>query len=185
MLDEGLHTDVTIFASSGSVGAHRAVLASRSPVFNSMFHHDLTEKLSSTVHINDMTLESCRALLHYLYGNPEHEEFQKHREALVRASHKYDIPDLKDVCEESLLNDIDVRNVLVRLHDSWLYQLGRLKRECLRYLFEFGKVHELREEFDAFLREADKDLVVELVQEQLNFLTTRWLLELDLVNPEA
>ena len=170
MLDEGLHTDVTIFTSSGSVGAHRAVLASRSPVFNSMFHHDLTEKQSSTVHINDMTLESCRALLHYLYGNPEHEEFQKHREALVRASHKYDIPDLKDACEESLLEDIDVRNVLARLHDGWLYQLGRLKRECLRYLLEFGKIHDLREEFNEFLREVDKDLVVELVQEQLNLL---------------
>ena len=170
MLDEGLHTDVTIFTSSGSVAAHRAVLASRSPVFNSMFHHDLTEKQSSTVHINDMTLESCRALLRYLYGNLEHEEFQKHRAALVRASHKYDIPDLKDACEESLLEDIDVRNVLARLHDAWLYQLGRLKRECLRYLLEFGKIHDLREEFNEFLREVDKDLVVELVQEQLNLL---------------
>ena len=170
MLDEGLHTDVTIFTSSGSVAAHRAVLASRSPVFNSMFHHDLTEKQSSTVHINDMTLESCRALLRYLYGNLEHEEFQKHRAALVRASHKYDIPDLKDACEESLLEDLDVRNVLARLHDAWLYQLGRLKRECLRYLLEFGKIHDLREEFNEFLREVDKDLVVELVQEQLNLL---------------
>jgi speckle-type POZ protein len=175
MLDEELHTDVTIFTSSGSVGAHRAVLASRSPVFNSMFHHDLTEKQSSTVHINDMTLESCRALLRYLYGNLEHEEFQKHRAALVRASHKYDIPDLKDACEESLLEDIDVRNVLARLHDGWLYELVRLKRECLRYLFEFGKIHDLREEFNEFLRKADKDLVVELVQEQLNFLTNSWL----------
>ena len=135
-----------------------------------MFHHDLTEKQSSTVHINDMTLESCRALLRYLYGNLEHEEFQKHRAALVRASHKYDIPDLKDACEESLLEDIDVRNVLARLHDGWLYQLGRLKRECLRYLLEFGKIHDLREEFNEFLREVDKDLVVELVQEQLNLL---------------
>jgi speckle-type POZ protein len=170
MLDEGQHTDVTIFTSTGSVGAHRAILASRSPVFNSMFHHDLTEKQSSTVHIKDMTLESCRALLHYLYGNPENEEFRKHRAALVRASHKYDIPDLKDVCEESLIEDTDVHNVLARLHDGWLYELVRLKRECLRYLFEFGKIHDLREEFNEFLREVDKDLVVEVVQEQLNLL---------------
>jgi speckle-type POZ protein len=175
MLDEGQHTDVTIFTSTGSVGAHRAILASRSPVFNSMFHHDLTEKQSSTVHINDMTLESCHALLHYLYGNPKHEEFRKHRAALVRVSHKYDIPDLKDVCEESLLEDTNVHNVLARLHDGWLYELVRLKRECLRYLFEFGKIHDLREEFNEFLREADKDLVVELVQEQLNLVTNSWL----------
>ncbi len=135
-----------------------------------MFRHDFTERQSSTVHINDMTLESCRALLHYLYGKVQHWEFWKHRAALVRASHEYDIPDLKDACEESLLEDLDVRNVLARLHDAWLYQLGRLKRECLRYLLEFGKIHDMREEFNEFLREVDKNLVVELVQEQLNLL---------------
>ncbi|KAH9313250.1 hypothetical protein KI387_028285, partial [Taxus chinensis] len=47
MLGDGLHADVTINAFDGSVGAHRAILAARSPVFESMFAHDLKEKESS------------------------------------------------------------------------------------------------------------------------------------------
>jgi speckle-type POZ protein len=170
MLEEGIHTDVTIFTASGSIGAHRAILAARSPVFDSMFSHNLSEKQSATVHINDMALEPCRALLSYLYGNLKYQDFRKHRIALVRASHKYDIGDLKEACEASLVDDIDGSNVLARLQDAWLYQLKHLKRECLRYLLEFGKIHDLREEFDAFLQEIDKDLVVELVQEQMKLL---------------
>lgn len=170
MLEEGLHTDVTICSATGCVGAHRAILAARSPVFDSMFSHNLMEKQSATVRINDMCLESCRALLSFLYGNLKYPDFRKHRVALVRAAHKYDIVDLKEACESSLVDDIDGSNVLVRLHDAWLYQLKDLKRECLRYLLEFGKVHDLRNEFDAFLQDVDKDLVVELVQEQIKLL---------------
>ena len=49
MLQEGILTDITINADDGSIRAHRAILAVRSPVFRSMFSHDLKEKeLSST-----------------------------------------------------------------------------------------------------------------------------------------
>jgi speckle-type POZ protein len=130
MLEEGLHIDVTICTSSGSVGAHRAILAARSPVFDSMFFHNLSEKQSATVHINDMILESCRALLSYFYDNLKYQDFQKHRIALVQAAHKYDFGDLKEACEASLVDDINGSNVLARLQDAWLYQLKHLKLEC-------------------------------------------------------
>nr|PNR63060.1 hypothetical protein PHYPA_001485 [Physcomitrium patens] len=47
--------------------------------------------------------------------------------------------------------------------------LKHLKRECLRHLIKFGKMHELREEFDALLQEIHKDLL-ELSQEQIKLL---------------
>ncbi|PWA52334.1 SKP1/BTB/POZ domain-containing protein [Artemisia annua] len=37
LLSESIHTNIVIHASDGSIGAHRAVLAARSPVFNNMF----------------------------------------------------------------------------------------------------------------------------------------------------
>ncbi|KAE8714341.1 BTB/POZ domain-containing protein [Hibiscus syriacus] len=102
MLD-GLHADVTIQTSDGTLGAHKAVLSASSPVFESMFHHNLKEKASSTIHIDDMSLESCMTLLSYLYGTIKQEDFGKHRLALLGAANKYNIVDLKDACEESLL----------------------------------------------------------------------------------
>ncbi|KAJ7963502.1 BTB/POZ domain-containing protein [Quillaja saponaria] len=168
MLTESIHTDIMINASSdGSIGAHRAILAARSPVFRSMFSHDLKEKELSTINISDMSIEACQAFLNYIYGNIKHEEFLIHRLALLRAADKYDIADLKEACHESLLEDIDANNVLERLQNASLYQLPKLKNSCMRYLVKFGKIFDIRDEFIAFLQCTDRDLIAEIFQEVL------------------
>ncbi|GFP99113.1 BTB/POZ domain-containing protein at1g55760 [Phtheirospermum japonicum] len=167
MLSESIHTDIVVNASDGSIAAHRAVLASRSPVFCSMFSHDLKEKEMSTVTISDMPIESCRALLNYMYGNIRAEEFSAHRLALLRAADKYDISDLKDACHESLLEDIDTKNVLERLQNASLYGLPKLKSSCMLYLVKFGKVFDIRDDFNAFLQCADRELIGEILNEIL------------------
>jgi speckle-type POZ protein len=45
---------------------------------------------------------------------------------------------------------------------SCLYWRTRIKKACLTYLFEFGKIHDLRDEIDAFFRQADRKLTVEM-----------------------
>ncbi|XP_057725506.1 BTB/POZ domain-containing protein At1g55760-like [Arachis stenosperma] len=168
MLTEKIHTDVTINASDGSIGAHRAVLAARSPVFHGMFKHNLKEKDDSTINISDMSIESCQAFINYLYGIIEDEEFLKHRLELLHAANKYDICDLRDVCSESLAEDMDSSNVLERLHDSYLYQLPKLKLHCMQYLVKFGRIFDIKDDFDAFLQTVDKDLVIQLLGEVLS-----------------
>ncbi|XP_028757519.1 BTB/POZ domain-containing protein At1g21780 [Neltuma alba] len=167
MLDEGIHADLTINTADGTLRAHKAVLSASSPVFQSMFHHNLKEKESSTIHIEDMSLESCMALLSYLYGTIKQEDFWKHRLALLGAANKYDIGGLKDTCEESLLEDLNSGNVLERLHEAWLYQLHKLKKGCLTFLFDFGKIYDVREEIKNFFRHADRELMIEMFQEVL------------------
>lgn len=167
MLDEAIHADLTINTSDGTLRAHKAVLSASSPVFHSMFHHNLKEKESSTIHIEDLSLESCMALLSYLYGTIKQEDFWKHRLALLGAANKYDIADLKDACEKSLLEDINSGNVLERLQEAWLYQLDKLKKGCMMYLFDFGKIYDVREEVNNFFREADRELMMEMFQEVL------------------
>ncbi|EOY16309.1 BTB/POZ domain - like 10 [Theobroma cacao] len=167
MLDEGIHADVTINTADGTLRAHKAILSASSPVFESMFHHNLKEKESSTILIEDMSLESCMAFLSYLYGTIKQEVFWKHRLALLGAANKYDIVDLKDACEESLLEDINSQNVLERLQESWLYQLNKLKKGCMMYLFDFGKIYDVRDEINNLFRQADRELMLEMFQEVL------------------
>ncbi|WZY98540.1 hypothetical protein YC2023_070869 [Brassica napus] len=168
MLEENILSDVTIHTSGGTLSAHKAILSASSNVFKSMFHHDLKEKESSTIHIDDMSRESCMALLSYLYGNITQEDFWKHRLALLGAANKYDITDLKAACEESLMEDINSGNVLERLQEAWLYQLEKLKKGCLMYLFDFGKIYDVREEISGFFRQADRELMLEMFQEVLS-----------------
>ncbi|KAL8046246.1 hypothetical protein ABFX02_08G165000 [Erythranthe guttata] len=167
MLSESIHTDIAINASDGSISAHRAVLASRSPVFRSMFSHDLKEKELSAINISDMSIEPCQAFLNYIYGNIQNEEFLTHRLALLRAADKYDISDLKEACHESLLEDIDAKNVLERLQNASLYQLPKLKSSCMKYLVKFGKIFDIRDDFNAFVLCADRELISEVLNEIL------------------
>ncbi|XP_027090005.1 BTB/POZ domain-containing protein At1g21780-like [Coffea arabica] len=167
MLFEGIHADVIINTADGTVRSHKAILSASSPVFHSMFLHNLREKESSTIDIEDMSTESCTALLSYLYGTIKQEDFWKHRLALLGAANKYDIADLKDACEESLLEDINTGNVLERLQEAWLYQLNKLKKGCLMYLFDFGKIYDIKDEISIFFRQADRELMVEMFQEVL------------------
>ncbi|KAH7567919.1 hypothetical protein ACOSP7_009810 [Xanthoceras sorbifolium] len=167
MLNEHIHADVTIHTADGTLKAHKALLSASSPVFRSMFLHDLREKESSTIYIEDMSQESCMTLLSYLYGTINQEDFWKHRLALLGAANKYDIADLKDACEDSLLQDINTGNVLERLQEAWLYQLNKLKKGCLMYLFDFGKIYDIRDEISNFFRQADRELMLEMFQEVL------------------
>ncbi|KAL7249017.1 hypothetical protein ACSBR1_011226 [Camellia fascicularis] len=109
MLSEGIHTDIVINASDGSIGAHRAVLAAQSPVFR----------------------------------------------------------DLKEACHESLLEDIDTENVLERLQNASLYRLPKLKANCMQYLVKFGKIFDIRDDFDSFMQCTDRELVAEIFHEVL------------------
>ena len=167
MLQEQIHADVTITTPGGSLRAHKAVLAACSPVFQSMFLHDCQEKESSIVELEDISLEACSALLNYLYGVIRRDDFWLHRQALLAAANKYNLEDLKGICEESLLDDLTTGNVLDRLRDSCIYQLHRLKKGCLTFLFDFGRIYDVREEMNVFFRNADRDLIAEMFQEIL------------------
>ncbi|TVU09961.1 hypothetical protein EJB05_43460, partial [Eragrostis curvula] len=164
MLNEGILTDITVNAVGGSVGAHRAVLASRSPVFKVMFSHDLRERLLSTLDIPDMSFAACRAFIRYLYGFLREGEFLEHRSELLSASDKYDIPDLKKACEKSMVHDIDAENVLERLQMARLYGLSELTGTCMRLLVNFKKIYEISDDFEDFVNTADVDLVIEVIQ---------------------
>ncbi|KAK8946992.1 BTB/POZ domain-containing protein [Platanthera zijinensis] len=165
MLEEEMHADVTIKVVDGIIKAHKAVLSACSPVFESMFLHDLKEKESSLIDIDDMSLESCSVLLRYIYGSINQDDFWAHRLSLLGAANKYDIAELKDCCEESLLEDINTGNVLERLEAAWLYQLDKLKRGCLAYLFDFGKIHDVRDEIKGFFGHVDRELMLDMFQE--------------------
>ncbi|KAG8086598.1 hypothetical protein GUJ93_ZPchr0010g10801 [Zizania palustris] len=82
LLTELIHVDVTINTTDGVLKAHKAILAACSPVFKSMFLHDLKEKESSTINIDDMCLESCSALLGFICGTIKQDQFWKHRLSL-------------------------------------------------------------------------------------------------------
>ncbi|CAL5063817.1 unnamed protein product [Urochloa decumbens] len=153
--------------SNGSIRAHSNVLSARSPVFRSMFSHNLKEKQLSAVHIPDMTIDECQCFINYMYDNLEEKYFIAHRVALLGAAEKYDVSDLKVACHDSLSQDLDTENLIERLQVAHFYQLPELKRSCIRLLVDLMKVYEIHDDFNEFIKTADTGLVVEILQHVL------------------
>ncbi|KAF7829790.1 BTB/POZ domain-containing protein [Senna tora] len=104
-----LHTDVILVASDGvshqsdlPVPAHRAILASRSPVFRAMLENDMEERRSGTIKISDVTYDALRAFVNYLYTAEACLDEQMAYDLLVLAE-KYEVKHLKTHCEKYLM----------------------------------------------------------------------------------
>ncbi|KAF8781038.1 hypothetical protein HU200_001010 [Digitaria exilis] len=160
----GIFSDILVNADGGSIKAHRAVLAACSPVFMRMFSTDLKENEQSMVDISDMSLEACQAFIAYIYGCIAGEEFLPHRSELVSAADKYDIVELKNMCERSMIDDVDNDNLLERLQIAHQYGLSTLKKVCMWLLVEFLRIYDIPDDFREFIGKGDPDLVAEVMQ---------------------
>lgn len=49
-----------------------------------------------------------------------------------------------------------------------MYRLPKLKFCCIQYLVKFGKIYDIREEFNAYIQSDDRDLIGEFVNEMLS-----------------
>ena len=85
MLEEGIHTDITLKAQGGSIKVHRNVLATVSDVFYAMFSYKMMkEELTSVVEIFDMTIEGLQLFMILLYLEDEEGEIGTHFETAIR-----------------------------------------------------------------------------------------------------
>ncbi|KAL3682572.1 hypothetical protein R1sor_000594 [Riccia sorocarpa] len=106
--------------------AHRFIMEGKSTVFQKMFQTDMKEKESGTVRINDATSHVLRSMVNFCYtANIEFTE-EASAEEMLKIGHKYDIKDLRDVCDEELCKDIDVDNLCKRLMLAHIYEAKKL-----------------------------------------------------------
>ena len=61
------HFDVTLVAGEKEFRAHKLILSGRSPVFAQMFEHDMKEKSTNTVEIDDIEPEILEEMITYIY----------------------------------------------------------------------------------------------------------------------
>ncbi|KAJ7551948.1 hypothetical protein O6H91_06G035500 [Diphasiastrum complanatum] len=171
MLLHAIHSDVTIETGDKDVTpAHRAVLASRSPVFKAMFEHELREKTCAVIRVADVPTPAMRALLLYMYtGEHDTKAMKEHGLALLAAAHKYDLPDLKRVCETAVASQVHPLNVLETLHQARLYDANHLKKACIDCIARNIKQVAFTDEFRSLIyRNEDPESVLDVVQSTAN-----------------
>ncbi|KAJ1260307.1 hypothetical protein BS78_10G222400 [Paspalum vaginatum] len=109
-LQKGTGADVTFVVAGESFAAHKAILASRSPVFMAEFFGHMKEKRSQRVEIKGMQAAVFGAMLRFIYTDsvPELDHDLPEDDGVAMAQHllaaadRYGIDRLKLTCEDRL-----------------------------------------------------------------------------------
>ncbi|CAN1130417.1 BTB/POZ domain-containing protein At4g08455 [Linum perenne] len=170
----GKFSDVVLVASSDEgdgtpslpVPAHKAVLASRSPVFKAMFENEMEESISGTIRISDVSYDALRAFVSYMYTAEARIDEQMACDLLVLAE-KYQIKHLKAYCEKYLVSKLNLDSSLMSYAFAHQHNASHMLEASLSLITENMDKLTKREEY-LELVEKDARLVVEIYEAYLS-----------------
>jgi len=164
LLTNGQFSDITIKCNDPNeegkvvqIPVHKAVLASRSPVFEAMFSYNMSETEKKEVEIIDIGLNTVRDMLTYMYTG-KIEDLNTRSINLLEAADKYQLSELKEICEETLCSNLGVENSLECLLMADLHNATELKSAAVKFIVEHSA--DFVDEIDKF--KEYPDLIAEL-----------------------
>ncbi|XP_065209097.1 speckle-type POZ protein-like [Planococcus citri] len=127
--------DVTISVKGKEYRAHKNILATRSTVFDKMLSIDMLESKKNHIDITDVDHEPFEEMLYYIYTgkvkNLDESAFE-----LLPVADKYDLNELRSMCEEVLLKEISTDNATRILILADTHRAEELKERALRFIKE-------------------------------------------------
>lgn len=132
-MDEIKYTDVILVCEEREFPCHKYMLARKSEVFDAMFSHDFKESLSNRVLITDLSSEAVLEMLRFLYTNRV-VHLERINRKLFAAADKYNIGELKDMCEKSLCSSMSIENVCSLLMFARDRMADQLKKKAIEFI---------------------------------------------------
>ncbi|GFS95462.1 speckle-type POZ protein [Trichonephila clavipes] len=102
--------DANLKTKTGSFLAHKSILSAHSRVFEAMFTHDVRQKNSEYVYIEDLNDDTVQRLLQYMYTTTLMDLHWDSACNLYAASVKYEILSLKSECSSFFKNNLSHDN---------------------------------------------------------------------------
>ncbi|XP_076460296.1 kelch-like protein 38 [Babylonia areolata] len=135
LYDSCLLTDVTLVAGNTRVPCHRNVLAASSPYFRAMFTTDVSESCQSDVTLQDVTGETLRELVTYLYRGHvtvRHETVEE----LMTAASMLQVDCLVDFLEMHMVQALTLDNCVEVLAYADFHNLSTLKEAVRQFVMD-------------------------------------------------
>ncbi|XP_065209934.1 speckle-type POZ protein-like [Planococcus citri] len=132
LLHDQTFVDVTFVVDGKKFGALKGILASRSPVFEAMFKHDMQENRSNQVDISDIRPEVFEEFLLFMYTDKT-PNYKMVTELFVVAD-KYQVEGLRVLCEEIILKELSIENAFDLLFFADLHGAERLLTKVAFYI---------------------------------------------------
>lgn len=106
LLCGALQCDFEFCVENDTIPAHKALLAARSEVIEDIFNSNDEEKIRDVANVKDVSKRAFKKFLLYLYTE-ELSSIGDFLFDLLELSHKFEVTDLKNKCEEQLSNQLD------------------------------------------------------------------------------
>ena len=124
-------SDVILTTGDEQIHAHKNILAIKSAVFAAMFEHDMAEKDQNVVEIKDISSNVLKEMLRYIYAGKVN-DITDIASYLLVAADKYLLNNLKDMCEETLCDNLSLSNALEYLNLAEIHNAPMLKTRAIR-----------------------------------------------------
>ena len=141
LLEEGLLSDVTLVnvKSKKEFEAHKAILSIRSPVFKRMFQHEMKEKATNRVEIEDTEDQVLHEMLTFIYTGKAPNIVsmtgtQVLIEGLFSIAEKYEVCRLKEMCAEAMCKNLSSSNAVNTLLLADKYSSHQLREACIEFI---------------------------------------------------
>ncbi|CAJ0574388.1 unnamed protein product, partial [Mesorhabditis spiculigera] len=115
------------------ISVHKALLASRSSVFRSMFEHPMRESVTSEVTIDDVDAEVVQEMVHYMYTG-QSPKMATMAPSLLAAADKYDLHRLKVMCEQAICSSLTSENACCTLVLADRHNAVQLRQNAINFI---------------------------------------------------
>lgn len=127
------HTDIVIRVGNNSIGAHKAILASQSPVFGAMFDHETEEKQTNVIEIDDTQFEIIEEMLKFIYSG-ESSQLSVMAFDLLAVAEKYHLDRLKAMAEREIASHLSPSNAIDALIIADMQSAHNLKESVTLFI---------------------------------------------------
>lgn len=128
-------TDVVVYAEGQAIHAHKALLAARSPVLQSIFERLTRENRPNVILINDLSYEVVQELISFLYSG----KVTIVSLELLSAAERYQIKGLKRICSRTLIKKLSKSTVIDTLIASHVNKCPELETATIKYVSSHWK----------------------------------------------
>lgn len=164
LLLNGVNSDLTVKVKDKTFKCHKGVLRVRSAVFFSMLEHEMKEKVSGVVAIEDVTPTTFQDFLLYLYTGSNDHLSLKNVNSLYKLGDKYAVEDLKSLCVEYIKKNITVGSFFEFFQLSQLHNDSELTDATVQFFAKNSEEVIENEEWLIFLSEISAENITMLMK---------------------
>ena len=145
--------DIRVNCGGDIFNCHEFVLSVRSPVFKAMFCSNMSESKTKTISIDDISPAAIKKMLQYIYSGKValDEQAEQTRELLV-AANKYELTNLKKVCENKLSEELELKNSIENLIFGEMYGATELMKNAMQLIVSNITSILVTEEWESFTK---------------------------------